>query len=408
MLNKIYNKAEYLIKTSKLLNLEAYKEERQELDGRHPAYDNKRHLAEAIDWLKRAQDATPDSGVARGYSVAWDPYFRRKGWQASYPETTGYIIPTFYECSKYLGDSELSERAEKMAKWEIDIQMENGAVRGGTYNNEKPVASIFCTGQVIFGWAHTYRETGNKDYLHAVKRAGDFLLSTQNGEGKLVEDPTYNFADKDSTVYHSRVAWSLVLLGKVSEEIKYTEAGIKNIEHALQHQDDNGWFRNNCLSDPGRPLLHTICYAMRGILESGILLDDKKYINAAKLAADSLLEVTSRNSYIPGRLNNKWESDVKWSCVTGEAQLAIIFLRLFQITQDERYLKGAGKLIKFVKTTQNCTANNPGIRGGIKGSYPISGGYGTFQILNWATKFFADALLIDNLINEKQAYISYG
>jgi hypothetical protein len=33
------------------------------------------------------------------------------------------------------------------------------------------------------------------------------------------------------------------------------------------------------------------------------------------------------------------------------------------------------------------------VRGGVPGSFPIWGGYGTYEYLNWAAKFLADALL---------------
>ena len=33
------------------------------------------HLLASLEWLARAQDATGDGGFARGYSVAWNPYF---------------------------------------------------------------------------------------------------------------------------------------------------------------------------------------------------------------------------------------------------------------------------------------------------------------------------------------------
>jgi len=32
-----------------------------------------------------------------------------------------------------------------------------------------------------------------------------------------------------------------------------------------------------------------------------------------------------------------------------------------------------------------------GIRGGVKGSFPVDGGYGTYEFLNWAAKFLIDA-----------------
>ena len=45
------------------------------------------HLSEALGWLYRAQDATPDGGVSHSYELG-------RGWLPSYAETTGYIIPT--------------------------------------------------------------------------------------------------------------------------------------------------------------------------------------------------------------------------------------------------------------------------------------------------------------------------
>jgi hypothetical protein len=43
--------------------------------------------------------------------------------------------------------------------------------------------------------------------------------------------------------------------------------------------------------------------------------------------------------------------------------------------------------------TQDLKSSDPGIRGGIKGSQPIWGEYGEYEYLNWAAKFFADALM---------------
>ena len=35
------------------------------------------------------------------------------------------------------------------------------------------------------------------------------------------------------------------------------------------------------------------------------------------------------------------------------------------------------------------------VRGGVKGSFPVDGGYGTFEYLNWAAKFTIDACLAE-------------
>src|SRR6266545_2664622 len=96
---------------------------------RHPvAPDHRPHVLAALEWLARAQDATGDGGIARGYSLAWDPYFKSRGWQPAYPETTGYIVPTLYVAAQHLDRPDLAERAERAARWEVEIQLPSGAV----------------------------------------------------------------------------------------------------------------------------------------------------------------------------------------------------------------------------------------------------------------------------------------
>jgi hypothetical protein len=47
----------------------------------------------AIEWLYTSQDVGQADGSAAAYNLVL-------GWQRSYPETTGYIIPTLYEYSQ--------------------------------------------------------------------------------------------------------------------------------------------------------------------------------------------------------------------------------------------------------------------------------------------------------------------
>jgi len=54
---------------------------------------NDTHIRAALAWLLRAQDLGEDAGFCAIYSFA-------EGWMGSYPETTGYIIPTLLACSR--------------------------------------------------------------------------------------------------------------------------------------------------------------------------------------------------------------------------------------------------------------------------------------------------------------------
>ena len=63
---------------------------------RRPGGDAVAHAC--ADWLRGAQDlsASRDGGVARHYGLL-------DGWCDSYPETTGYIVPTMLEWGRVSG-----------------------------------------------------------------------------------------------------------------------------------------------------------------------------------------------------------------------------------------------------------------------------------------------------------------
>jgi hypothetical protein len=127
-----------------MLNPAARRELRCDRAGGHPVSDDAReHLVAALSWLEHAQDATPDDGVARSYSVAWNPDFEGRGWRPSYPETTGYIIPTLFDAALFLDLANLRERAIRMADWEIEVQLESGAVQGGHQSPDPTVTGCF-------------------------------------------------------------------------------------------------------------------------------------------------------------------------------------------------------------------------------------------------------------------------
>ena len=237
------------------------------------------HLTKTSEWVTRAQDARDDDGVSRAYSASSSASVGYKGWQPSYPETTGYIIPSMFALSRVLNDPSLGNRAVRMADWETEIQLSSGAVMGSVVT--APAApAVFNTGQVVFGWLAAHRQTGKRVYLEAAGRAGDYLVSVQAEDGSWDKGDS-RFAKKGATTYNTRVAWALIELGNTMGDSIYIESGRKFNELALGRQLPNGWFSQNCLNDPERPLLHTIVYATRGLLESGICLNEQRYTDAA-------------------------------------------------------------------------------------------------------------------------------
>jgi hypothetical protein len=79
--------------------------------------------------------------------------------------------------------------------------------------------------------------------------------------------------------------------------------------------------------------------------------------------------------------------------LTGDAQMGINWLWLEAMTGSRSWRSPAERVIDQVASTQHLHHRRPEIRGGIAGSFPVDQGYCEKRILNWASKFFADALI---------------
>lgn len=362
--------------------------------------DNRTHLDAAIAWLKHAQDVTGNGGVAQTYLV------RHQKWAPSYPETTGYIIPTLYRYAALAGDDDVRKRARRMADWEIDIQHSSGGVLAGALgDSDQP--TIFNTGQVIFGWVRAFEEEHDERYCQAAIRAAKWLIDVMDEDGcwRKFGSP---MTGKQINTYNTRTAWSLARVFDITGERRYLEAAVKNAEWAMTQRNRIGWLAQNCLQDSTQPFTHTIAYAMRGLLEIGAAADRQDLIDAAIVMANAMISALPANGKQAGRFNEQWQPTVKWSCLTGDCQLAINWGRLYKITGEDKYKQATSKILSFVKKTQLLTSENSDIRGAIKGSHPINGGYHPWQYPNWATKFYADALMMDEANHGKHSYVITG
>jgi hypothetical protein len=348
------------------------------------------YLAEGLAWIGRAQDGSlsADGGVARHYSLI-------DGWGASYPETTGYIIPTLLREGRLSGDSALLDRARRMLDWLVSIQMESGAFQGGAMGGSPVVPVTFNTGQILLGLAAGVTECGPK-YLKAMTAAADWLVATQDDDGCWRKHAS-PFVEQGDKTYDAHASWGLFEAARVDPSRGYAEAAMRNLNWGLSHQNQQGWFANCCLSDPDNPLTHTLGYMLRGMVEAYLFTRDKKILQAALKTSEGALSALQPNGYLPGRLDSAWRGVVPWCCLTGTEQIAICWFLLFMETGDVR-LRDAGRLANsYVRKTVRLDGPLD-TRGAVKGSFPVSGGYAKFQYPNWATKFFVDSQRIESTV----------
>lgn len=341
-----------------------------------------RVVEEGIAWLFRAQDCsvTKDGGVARHYSLI-------DGWSASYPETSGYIVATLIAFGERERNNEAVARAQRILDWLVSIQFQNGGFQGGMIDQKPRIPVTFNTGQILIGLAAGAQIDAR--YRKAMCNAADWLVSTQDDDGCWRRFPT-PFAEAGEKVYETHVSLGLLRAAAVEPARGYLEAALKQIDWALKFQAPNGWLANCCLSDPDRPLTHTLGYALRGILEAYIATQDERYLRAAIRTADGLLPTINSEGRLPGRLDSAWRPAADFVCLTGSSQIAECWLLLFKATRLDAYWKAGALANSYVRRTISIDGP-PERRGGVKGSFPVDGEYGRWQFLNWACKFMIDA-----------------
>ena len=360
---------------------------RDHADGLRPDPGPCAAVSAAARWLARAQDqsASADGGVARHYSLL-------SGWSSSYPETTGYIVPTFISVTDVLDDAAYGARARRMLDWLARIQLSEGGFQGGRVDAQPIVPVTFNTGQILIGLASGVRAFDGA-YAEAMHAAARFLRDSQDPDGCWRRHPT-PFAAPGEKAYETHAALGLFRAEAAAPGHGYKEAGLRQVDWALTKQRNNGWVSDCCLNEPQRPLTHTLGYFLRGVIEAYTASRDRRYLQAACRTADNLMTAQHSSGSLPGRLTSEWRPAAEWVCLTGLSQIAECWWLLSDLTGDGEYGAAAEGANRFVRRTMDLDSPDDR-RGGVKGSFPVDGAYGAYEYLNWAAKFTIDANLAE-------------
>jgi hypothetical protein len=349
-------------------------------------------LNSLLRWILAAQCA--DGGIAAYYSLL-------TGYSESYPEVTGYIVPTLYDFARVngdtsIGDTGITAAADRATRWLLSLQMSPGAFPGGLLRDGFAQPSIFNTGQILQGLVCAHAETNRPEILQSAIATGDWLVKMQQPDGSWSGPGAYQNA---SHTYYSMVAWALAGLSQHTADHRYGLAAEKNMDWVLLHFQPSGWISGINLR--GHPnYLHFIAYVLQGVLECAILLKRSDAVEAVAKSAWVLSRKFETNKYLSGAYDADFKNGQSFTCLTGNAQMACVWLRLFEMTDDLRYLNAALKMNEMLKPL--IPKKGPrGIVGGVSGSYPIWGRYQPLRYISWGCKFFADALLLEQRMQQR-------
>jgi uncharacterized protein YyaL (SSP411 family) len=339
-----------------------------------------RRVDAGLSWLSRAQDVGSDRGFSFGYSI-------KGGWRPSYIETTGYIISTFLEAAKRLSRPNLHERAVEAGHWLTQVQLADGSFPNPQVDPNSGL--VFDTGQDLHGLVSLANATRIELFLESAKRATDWLVAVADSDFRW----THNTFNRIPHVYNTRTAWALIRAAKLLNEPQAIKVAEANLDWACSEQQDNGWFENCAFRLGEPPFTHTTAYAGRGLLESGLLLGNDTYIDSATKVALAARRHLRDSGLLPSKIAVDDQMASRSSCLTGNAQFAIIWLELSRLGNNAELRQAATRSLHAVGRHQLLTGP-PDLIGAIKGSHPIWGPYAPLCYPNWATKFFVDGLML--------------
>ncbi|NQU43254.1 glycosyltransferase [bacterium] len=275
----------------------------------------------------------------------------------SYPEVSGYFIPTLLKVEE-------RELAVRYAKWLLEIQNEDGSWNGvGT-----KTAYTFDTAQVLKGLLVLYRDRegnpgreempGQDELRSAILRGSDWLLS-RIGEDGRVTTPAEDALQIPSggSVPEAFYLYALSPLREAAGLLSRPDLE-EGAQRALKYylsQSDLGAFRT---------LSHFHAYIVEALIDLG----------RKDLAREALEEVDRLQR--PDGSVPAWR-DTEWVCSTGLAQYAVCWSKL-----DAR--DRARKAFAWL-----CAHQEPS--GGFYGGYGENAAYFPRSEISWAVKYFLDA-----------------
>ncbi len=284
--------------------------------------------AKAIAWVRAHENRT---GGIRVHSGDVD----------SYPEITGYLVPTLIRC----GEVGLSA---SLVRWLLCIQRADGS-----YTSPQGRSYVFDTAQVLSGLLAARELVPGSS--SAARRAVDYLMS------QLVDGGTQGFGERYSgeipEAVHLFAIHPLQQAARIFRNSGYYIAAEKCVQYYLTH--------------PGSlqigDLTHFLAYELEALIDIG--LSDR---------ARPTLEALARLQTPDGSLRGKQR--VTWVCTPGLAQLAVCWYKLGE-------WQVADRAMQWLDSHQRKS-------GGFLGSYGPGSSYFPNVELSWAMKFYLDAHML--------------
>ena len=345
----------------------------------------------SINWLITCQKTSQDRRICTGFDLINNKITN------SFPETTGYIIPTFIEFSKLEKNDNIYKISVEMGDWILDLIRNDGGL-GEPYGFFKPYPRIFTTAQAILGLLSLYDVSKQEKYITAATKLGKFLINNLNNDGSWNNDYTFL---KKTTTYKTRVSWIMMLLYQYTKNHDFKISSINNLKFILLNETRSFWPLSCTFEKNNNALTHLLGYhlvALINFVNSNIVNDkilENELINHVDYFYKKLNILLDKEQTLSAVINSEFKNIENYTCLTGNAQI-MFFALLYEKNNELKNNLLSSKIYNIIFNKQ-IKSKNKDINGAIAGSFPINGNYAPYMLPSWASKFFIDSLLLKNL-----------
>lgn len=299
----------------------------------------------AIKWIK--DNSVKDEGIINNSKL-----------RMSYPEVTGYFIPTLIKWG-------YRDLATEYAKWLCSIQNEDGS----WYDTLNQNPYIFDSAQILKGLISVRDIYPQQQDIDSVILKGcNWILSCMTAEGRLVTPTEEAWGKMCTELIHTYCISPLKDAAKL-----YNNETFDNAAKRILNYYKKVYF---CDIINFNMLSHFYAYVIEAMIDTG-------EIELAEQAMKKIANIQKTSGAVPAY------KDVDWVCSTGLFQLAICWFRLGDYERGNKAFEYACKL-------QNGD-------GGWFGSYVSEDNstekntYFPDAEISWASKYFLDALYYKNI-----------
>jgi uncharacterized protein YyaL (SSP411 family) len=367
------------------------------MTGAGEVIDTDRMVRAAIKWLTSepvlvTSETETDGSFLRGVEG------RRGKSLGIYTEITGYAVSLFTYLYQITTEKRFLDIATRAARFLLAVQ----APAGGYYDwsdhphdeNRKKLYA-FDTAMCMVGLLRLDGCTGFTEFAEGARTAGEWLLKMQRPDGSFAamvgEDvgavnPGHFFSD--GSCIHAKNSLALLELYRKTGRTQFREAAIRACDYAMGLQASDGAF----WAVPKRDYVftHAHCYACEGLLYTGQVAEEPRFVRAAEKGIEWLASVQEADG--------GWRSSYKQALFTRHRLATLVrsprasdasaqAARLFRLMGD-RYLAPYQSAVAFLHRSQASDG----------GWYYLKtrSGYSSF-VCTWATQFAIQALTWNTL-----------